>query len=77
MIPLIEEEFYYGIFDEASQMSIERSYPLVYRSKIKVVSGDDKQLKPSSFFMSKSSAEDFDFDDFDAAESLLERAKVS
>ncbi len=77
MIPLIEEEFYYGIFDEASQMSIERSYPLVYRTKIKVVSGDDKQLKPSSFFMSKSSEEDFDFDDFDAAESLLERAKVS
>ena len=77
MIPLIEEEFYYGIFDEASQMSIERSYPLVYRSKIKVVSGDDKQLKPSSFFMSKSAEEDFDFDDFDAAESLLERAKVS
>lgn len=77
MIPLIEEEFYYGIFDEASQMSIERSYPLVYRCKIKVVSGDDKQLKPSSFFMSKSSEGDFDFDDFDAAESLLERAKVS
>ena len=77
MIPLIEEEFHYGIFDEASQMSIERAYPLVYRSKIKVVSGDDKQLKPSSFFMSKSSDEEFDLDDFDAAESLLERAKVS
>ncbi|MGL6125154.1 MAG: AAA domain-containing protein [Metamycoplasmataceae bacterium] len=77
MIPLVEDEFYYGIFDEASQMSIERSYPLVFRCKIKVVSGDDKQLKPSSFFMSKGSEEDFDFDDFDAAESLLERAKVS
>ncbi|MDK2819508.1 MAG: DUF4011 domain-containing protein, partial [Mycoplasmataceae bacterium] len=77
MIPLVEEEFYYGIFDEASQMSIERSYPLVYRCKIKVVSGDDKQLKPSSFFMSRSAEGDFDLDDFDAAESLLERAKVS
>lgn len=77
MIPLIEEEFYYGIFDEASQMSIERSYPLVYRCKIKVVSGDDKQLRPSSFFMSRNAEGDFDLDDFDAAESLLERAKVS
>ncbi|MGL4343324.1 MAG: AAA domain-containing protein [Metamycoplasmataceae bacterium] len=77
MIPLNEEEFDYGIFDEASQMSIERSYPLVYRTKIKIVSGDDKQLKPSSFFMSKGLEENFDLDDFDAAESLLERAKVS
>ncbi len=77
MIPLIQEEFYYGIFDEASQMSIERSYPLVYRAKVKVVSGDDKQLKPSSFFASKITNVDFDLDDFDAAESLLDRAKVS
>lgn len=77
MIPLINEEFYYGIFDEASQMSIERSYPLVYRAKVKVVSGDDKQLKPSSFFASKAVEADFDFDDLDAAESLLDRAKVS
>lgn len=76
MIPLNNEEFYYGIFDEASQMSIERSYPLVYRSKIKVVSGDDKQLKPSSFFASKVVETDYDIDDFDKAESLLDRAKV-
>ncbi|MBD5423044.1 MAG: DUF4011 domain-containing protein [Mycoplasma sp.] len=77
MIPLNAEEFYYGIFDEASQMAIERSYPLVYRTKIKVVSGDDKQLKPTSFFANKLSNEDYDLDDFDSAESLLERAKVS
>lgn len=77
MIPLNENEFYYGIFDEASQISIERSYPLVYRTKIKVVSGDDKQLKPSSFFAAKVDEDNFDIDDFDSAESLLERAKVS
>lgn len=77
MIPLNSEEFYYGIFDEASQMAIERAYPLVYRTKIKVVSGDDKQLKPSSFFANKLTQEDYDLDDFDSVESLLERAKVS
>ena len=77
MIPLIENEFYYGIFDEASQISIERAYPLVYRCNIKVVSGDDKQLRPTSFFMNKLSSQDFEIDDFDAVESLLERAKVS
>lgn len=77
MVPLNAEEFDYGIFDEASQISIERSYPLVYRCNIKVVSGDDKQLKPSTFFMSKSNNVEFDIDDFDRVESLLERAKVS
>ncbi len=77
MIPLNENEFYYGIFDEASQMAIERSYPLVYRTQIKVVSGDDKQLKPSSFFATKVDDSNFDIDDFDSVESLLERAKVS
>ncbi len=77
MIPLNENEFYYGIFDEASQMAIERAYPLVYRTTIKVVSGDDKQLKPTSFFATKIDDSNFDIDDFDSAESLLERAKVS
>lgn len=42
--------FDYGIFDEASQMFLERAYPILYRTNIKVVAGDDKQLKPSSFF---------------------------
>lgn len=77
MIPLNAKEFYYGIFDEASQISIERAYPLVYRTEIKVVAGDDKQLRPTSFFMNKISNQDFEIDDFDAVESLLERAKVS
>ncbi|MGL4950294.1 MAG: AAA domain-containing protein [Mycoplasma sp.] len=77
MVPLNYREFDYGIFDEASQISIERAYPLVYRANIKIVSGDDKQLRPSSFFMNKLSQQDFDIDDFDAVESLLERAKVS
>ncbi len=77
MIPLNAGEFEYGIFDEASQISIERAYPIVYRTNIKVVSGDDKQLRPTSFFMSKVNANDYDIDDYDAVESLLERAKVS
>ena len=77
MVPLNMDEFYYGIFDEASQMAIERAYPLVWRTKIKVVSGDDKQLKPTSFFANKLTNQDYDLDDFDSAESLLERAKVS
>ncbi|WP_303922822.1 AAA domain-containing protein [Ureaplasma parvum] len=77
LIPLVENEFDYGIFDEASQMTIERSYPIVYRCKTKVVSGDDKQLKPTSFFINKLADSDFEIDDFDKVDSLLERAKTS
>ena len=36
------------IFDEASQMYIERGVPAIYRAKKVVVAGDSKQLKPSS-----------------------------
>ncbi|MCV3728626.1 DUF4011 domain-containing protein [Ureaplasma miroungigenitalium] len=77
LIPLNENEFDYGIFDEASQMTIERSYPIVYRCNIKVVSGDDKQLKPTSFFVNKLAYSDFEIDDFDRVDSLLERAKTA
>ena len=52
-IPLNQNEFHYGIFDEASQMFLERGYPLVYRCSINTIAGDSNQLKPTSFFMSK------------------------
>lgn len=77
IIPLNENEFDYGIFDEASQMTLERAYPLVYRCAKKIVAGDDKQLKPTSFFQNKVADTEFDIDDFDRADSLLERAKTS
>ena len=77
LIPLQPKEFDYGIFDEASQMFIERAYPCVYRSKIKIISGDDKQLKPTSFFIANTHASDYDMDDFDHVNSLLERAKTA
>jgi len=35
------------IIDEASQMLIEKAIPLMIRAKQLVISGDDKQLKPS------------------------------
>ncbi len=41
------------IFDEASQMPVEYALPTLFRSKIVVVSGDEKQMPPTSFFSSK------------------------
>lgn len=52
--PCEPEIFDYGIFDEASQMFYENSYPLVYRVKNSIVCGDDKQLSPIGNFATKS-----------------------
>lgn len=61
--------FDYGIFDEASQMFVENAIPLVYRCKLNTVAGDDKQLQPTSFFISR----DFDdCDDYDSIEDSID-----
>ena len=79
IFPLEKGIFDYGIFDEASQMFVERAYPLVYRCKTSIVAGDDKQLKPTSFFSSRimENKGDYDLNDNDQVDSLLDRAKVS
>ncbi|MGL4343314.1 MAG: AAA domain-containing protein [Metamycoplasmataceae bacterium] len=75
--------FDYGIFDEASQMFLERAFPILYRTKIKIVAGDEKQLKPSSFFVSRVDEEENEDEDdifeidFNNANSLLTRAVMS
>ncbi len=78
-LPLSRGLFNYGIFDEASQMFLEKSFPLVYRTEIAIVAGDDKQLRPSSFFMSMQHEDEVEYDisDTNVAESLLEKAQAS
>lgn len=70
--PNEEKIFDYGIFDEASQIFLERAFPTIFRTNIAIISGDDKQLKPSSFFVSRT---EFEEDDFDNSESLLDKAQ--
>ncbi|SDF40251.1 Protein of unknown function [Bradyrhizobium brasilense] len=41
------------IFDEASQMPVEYALPSLFRSRLVVVSGDEKQMPPTSFFASR------------------------
>ena len=81
---LKRELFDYVIFDEASQMFIERAVPAIQRAKKVIVAGDSKQLKPSSTFTSRL-AESGELDDDESIsntelealdkESLLEMAK--
>ncbi len=87
-IPLNRDEFDYGIFDEASQMFLERGYPLVYRCANSTIAGDLNQLKPTSFFMTRfedggtrelraadADSGDFELDENESIVSLLERAE--
>ena len=53
LLPLKSGLFDVVIFDEASQMPIEYAIPALYRGKAAVVSGDEKQMPPSSFFSSQ------------------------
>lgn len=88
-IPLQKHIFDYGIFDEASQMFLERGYPLVYRCKFNTVAGDMNQLKPTSFFMARNDegadaersteeileGDELNFDENESIVSLLEKAE--
>ncbi len=80
ILPLNEGMFDIVIFDEASQIFIEKSIPVIYRANKVVVSGDDKQLKPFSTFMVREEQdEEFDMEISAAMEeeSLLDVAKVN
>ncbi len=91
IIPLKEDLFDLVIFDEASQLRLEDTFPALMRGRHKVVSGDTHQMPPTSYFASSKTlmidfegededATDFDLlntDDSDLAEkdSLLEYAE--
>lgn len=53
IFPLKAGMFDLIVYDEASQMPIEYALPTLYRGKSVVVSGDEKQLPPTSFFSSR------------------------
>lgn len=75
MLPLEAGLFDVAIFDEASQMRVVNALPALYRAKRSVVSGDEKQLPPTSFFGVRSESIQDDVGDGggdDAAEFSIE-----
>jgi hypothetical protein len=50
LFPLDPGLFDLVIFDEASQCPVEEAIPVIYRGKRLVVSGDENQLPPTTFF---------------------------
>ncbi len=67
----LQDEFDLVIFDEASQVFLERSIPAIARAKKLVVLGDEKQLGPSSFFAGRITSEDKEDEILEENESLL------
>ncbi len=58
LIPLEHGLFDLVIFDEASQMYVEKGIPSIYRAKKVVIAGDPKQLRPSSLGFGRIDNED-------------------
>ena len=48
VFPFEKNMFDLVIFDEASQLYVEKAIPAIYRTKKVLIAGDQKQLKPSS-----------------------------
>lgn len=53
VLPLKSGLFDTVIYDEASQMPVEFAIPTLYRARVTVVSGDEKQMPPTAFFSSR------------------------
>lgn len=63
LLPSDRQYFDVVIFDEASQVTPADAIPAILRGKRLVVSGDERQLPPTSFFAGGDSQTDFSEDD--------------
>jgi len=72
VLPLKPDLFDLVLFDEASQVFIESTIPAIYRAKSVVVSGDNKQLKPTNVFIKRYSGNDNAIEDL----SLSDQAAI-
>ena len=63
LLPLERAIFDLVIFDEASQMPVEYAVPSLFRAKTVLVSGDDKQMPPSTFFSGRLQSDETEWTD--------------
>lgn len=78
VMPLEKDLFDLVIFDEASQIYIEKTIPTIFRAKKVVIAGDHKQLRPTFQFSARIDANYDDEEENIAAleeESLLDLAR--
>ena len=68
------EEYDYAIFDEASQMHVEKSLPIISIAKKSIIAGDTQQMRPSTFFLIRDNSTEIFEEAEEQAESLLDYA---
>ena len=77
ILPFEKDYFDLVVFDEASQLYVEKAIPAIYRAKQIVIAGDKKQLRPSSLGKGRIN-DNFDEDEIEdgilESESLLDAA---
>ncbi len=66
VLPLKAGLFDTVIYDEASQMPVEFALPTLYRGRVTVVSGDEKQMPPTAFFSSRVESDEAELFDGEA-----------
>ena len=79
LLPLKEGMFDLIIFDEASQIPIEKALPTLYRARRVVVSGDEKQMPPTNVFTKRfndDEEDEFDEDENQDEMSISERNEL-
>lgn len=80
ILPLKSGLFDAVIYDEASQIPIEFALPTLFRSRLSIVSGDEKQMPPTGFFSSRvgnDESDSFEGDETDPTLTEQERAELS
>lgn len=58
VLPLQSAMFDAVVYDEASQMRVEHALPSLYRGSLSIISGDEKQMPPTTFFGSKAESDE-------------------
>lgn len=74
VLPLKAGLFDTVIYDEASQMPIEYALPTLFRGRVAVVSGDEKQMPPTSFFSSRIESDEAELFDGEAPDENADEA---
>uniref|UniRef100_UPI003F50694D DEAD/DEAH box helicase n=1 Tax=Caballeronia sp. LjRoot34 TaxID=3342325 RepID=UPI003F50694D len=63
VLPLKSNLFDSVVYDEASQMPVEFALPTLFRGSVSIVSGDEKQMPPTTFFSSRAESDETEFFD--------------
>jgi hypothetical protein len=77
IMPLEEGLFDLVIFDEASQLRLEDTFPSLIRGKYKIISGDSQQMPPSSYFQGGGALISPDEEPEELIEPVFSRAPVN